>query len=44
MVDFYLRVLDIFIAILALIALSPLLGISALLVRATGRPIIFRQK
>ena len=44
MLDFYLRALDILIAILALIALAPLLGISSLLVRATGRPIIFRQK
>ena len=44
MVDFYLRVLDILIALLALIALSPLLGISALLVRASGKSVIFRQK
>ncbi|MAA78404.1 MAG: hypothetical protein CL916_04025 [Deltaproteobacteria bacterium] len=44
MVDFYLRVLDVFFALIALIALSPLLGIAALLVRSTGRPIIFRQK
>ena len=44
MVDFYLRVLDILIAILALIALSPILGIFGFLVRTTGRPVIFRQK
>lgn len=44
MVDFYLRVLDIFIALLALIVLAPILGIFTLLVRTTGRPVIFRQK
>lgn len=44
MLDFYIRALDILIAILALIALAPFLGVFSLLVRATGRPIIFRQK
>ena len=44
MLDFYIRALDILIALLAIAALSPLLAGAAFLVRATGRPIIFRQK
>ena len=44
MLDFYIRALDILIALLALAALSPLIVGAALLVRSTGRPIIFRQK
>jgi len=42
--SFYIRALDILIGLLALALLSPLLGVSAVLVRMTGRPVIFRQK
>ena len=44
MLDFYIRALDILLALLALAALSPILAGIAALVGTTGRPIIFRQK
>jgi lipopolysaccharide/colanic/teichoic acid biosynthesis glycosyltransferase len=44
MFEFYIRALDILIALLALIVLAAFLGTAGLLVRATGCSIIFRQK
>jgi putative colanic acid biosynthesis UDP-glucose lipid carrier transferase len=43
-IDFYIRALDILIAILAILALSPVLIGVAAMVGLTGRPIVFRQK
>ena len=44
LIDFYIRALDILLAIIALFLMSPVLLITSLLIRIDSAPIIFRQK